>query len=192
MMTGCGNCEMSVWLGSIRKAPLRSTRRRVNGASGFWMRLITHDPRRRPWNWTTCIAPRECVWGTACRCSPNASAREVGHCHWKSAGFRRSPTRLLTGPRKLRSSSSGRVGRPSEYWSWTRTTLANHFSIRFSSWASRFSGEWLTTMSSLCRRRLIRVSDVRRCAGERSSSMMREPCPSQTPKMHGALKMADG
>ena len=142
MMTGCGNCEMSAWLGSIRKTPLRSIRRRVNGSPGFWMPMITHDPRPRPSSWAMCTALLGCVWGTACRCSPNASTRGVGHCRWKSDGSRRSPIRLLMESRKLRSSSSGTLGGQSEYWLWMRITRANHFSIRFTSWASQFSGEW--------------------------------------------------
>jgi hypothetical protein len=37
------------------------------------MRLITHDSRRRPSSLAMRIAPRECVWGTACRYPENSN-----------------------------------------------------------------------------------------------------------------------
>lgn len=116
MMTGWLNFAKNVWPGLLRKRSFRSIQRWANGVCGFWMRLITNDPRERLSSWAMCTALRVFMSGTPCRCSPSASVPGVGHCHWRSAGSRRNPIRMLTESRNWMSSSSDMVGLKSKRW----------------------------------------------------------------------------
>lgn len=67
----------------------------------------------------------------------------------------------------------------------------NLFSIRFTSWASRFWGAWRAIVYSSCRRHLIRVLGVGGGAGGRSSSTMHERCQRSMPGKSVNSRMAD-
>src|SRR5262249_28342729 len=126
-MTGCRICAQLAWIGLGRRTLSRRIRPLENGVSEFSMPVITRARKLRRFNWAMCTALTECAWGTDCRCSPSASARGVGLCHWRSVGFRQNPIRLLMAWCKSSNSSNGMDGRLGKLWSWMRSTQSSRF-----------------------------------------------------------------